>query len=103
MKGLAKSSPFQGSLLTNPHVINRFIFGHGVFIYYISSHSFCLRRNVNEHETELTVMKLPTKDVESMCKDPEESVLLDSKSTSATFKDQPFLGQTRAWPKRTNL
>ena len=53
-----------------------------------------MRRNVNEHETELTVMKLPTKDVESMCKDPEEFVLLDSKSTGATFKDQPFLGQT---------
>ena len=33
MKGLAESSPFR--LLTNPHVINRFIFGHGVFIYYI--------------------------------------------------------------------
>ena len=33
MKGLAESSPFH--LLTNPHVINRFIFGHGVVIYYI--------------------------------------------------------------------
>ena len=33
MKGLAKSSPFH--LLTNPLVINRFIFGHGVVIYYI--------------------------------------------------------------------
>ena len=33
MKGLAKSSPFH--LLTNPHVINRFIFGHGVVIYYL--------------------------------------------------------------------
>ena len=35
MKGLAKSSPFH--LLTNPHVINRFIFGHGVVIYYMSN------------------------------------------------------------------
>ena len=35
MKGLAESSPFH--LLTNPHVINRFIFGHGVVIYYIFS------------------------------------------------------------------
>ena len=34
MKGLAESSPFH--LLTNPHVINRFIFGHGVVIYYVS-------------------------------------------------------------------
>ena len=33
MKGLAESSPFR--LLTNPHVINRFIFGHGLFIFYI--------------------------------------------------------------------
>ena len=33
MKGLAESSPFH--LLTNPHVINRFIFGHGLVIYYI--------------------------------------------------------------------
>ena len=29
MKGLAESSPF-------PHVINRFILGHGVVIYYVS-------------------------------------------------------------------
>ena len=35
MKGLAESSPFH--LLTNPHMINRFIFGHGVVIYYIRS------------------------------------------------------------------
>ena len=34
MKGLAESSPFH--LLTNPHVINRFILGHGVVIYYVS-------------------------------------------------------------------
>ena len=33
MKGLAESSPFH--LLTNPHMINRFIFGHRVVIYYI--------------------------------------------------------------------
>ena len=33
MKGLDESSPFH--LLTNPHVINRFIFGHGVVIYYL--------------------------------------------------------------------
>ena len=33
MKGLAESSPFH--LLTNPHMINRFIFGHGVVIYYL--------------------------------------------------------------------
>ena len=32
MKGLAESSPFH--LLTNFHVINRFIFGHGLVIYY---------------------------------------------------------------------
>ena len=36
MKGLAESSPFH--LLTNPHMINRFIFGHGVVIYYIFHH-----------------------------------------------------------------
>ena len=34
MKGLAESSPFH--LLTNPHMINRFIFGHGVVIYYLN-------------------------------------------------------------------
>ena len=34
MKGLAESSPFH--LLTNPHVINWFIFGHVVVIYYLS-------------------------------------------------------------------
>ena len=34
MKGLAESSPFH--LLTNPHVLTRFIFGHGVVIYYVS-------------------------------------------------------------------
>ena len=33
MKGLAESTPFH--LLTNPYVINCFIFGHGVVIYYI--------------------------------------------------------------------
>ena len=33
MKGLAESSPFH--LLTNPHLINQFIFGHGVVIYYL--------------------------------------------------------------------
>ena len=30
---LAESSPFH--LLTNPHVINRFMFGHGVVTYYL--------------------------------------------------------------------
>ena len=35
MKGLAESSPFH--LLTYPHLINRFIFGHGVVIYYLFS------------------------------------------------------------------
>ena len=35
MKGLAESLPFH--LLTNPHVINRFIVGHGVVIYYYPS------------------------------------------------------------------
>ena len=34
IKGLAESSPFH--LLTNPNVLNWFIFGHGVVIYYIS-------------------------------------------------------------------
>ena len=41
MKGLAKSSPFH--LLTSPHVINRFIFGHGVVIYCI----YILGKNAN--------------------------------------------------------
>ena len=40
MKGLAESSPFH--LLTNPHVINRFIFGHGVVIYYLLEHTYQL-------------------------------------------------------------
>ena len=35
IKRLAESSPFH--LFTNPHVINRLIFGHGVVIYYIQS------------------------------------------------------------------
>ena len=34
MKGLTETLPFH--LLTNPHVINRFIFGHGVVIYYLN-------------------------------------------------------------------
>ena len=34
MKGLAESLRFH--LLTNPSVINQFIFGHGVVIYYIN-------------------------------------------------------------------
>ena len=34
MKGLTESSPFH--LLTNPHVINRFVFGHEVVFYHIS-------------------------------------------------------------------
>lgn len=60
-----------------------------------SSHSFCLKRTVNEHETAVTVLKLPTTDV-------EESVPLKSVGGSTTQKDQTFLGQTdamMAWPK----
>ena len=73
---------------------------------YLPSHSFCLREKVNEHDTEITDMKLPTNNVESTLKIVDESVLLESKGTSATCKDHPFLGQTdarRAWPKRVNL
>ena len=33
MKWLAESLPFQ--LFTNPSMINRFTFGHGVVIYYL--------------------------------------------------------------------
>ena len=65
-----------------------------------------MREKVNEHDTKITDMKLPTNDVESTLKIVDESVLLESKGTSATYKDQPFLGQTdarRAWPKRANL
>ena len=72
---------------------------------FLPSHSFCFRRKVNEHETELTVMKLPTNYVESMCKIPDKSVLPESEGTSATYKDQPFLGQTyayKAWRRRAN-
>ena len=61
-----------------------------------SSHSFCLKRRVDEHETTVTVLKLPTKDVK------EESVPLNSGGGSTTRKDQTFLGQTDAvlaWPK----
>ena len=36
MKWLGRPSPFH--LFTNPCVINRFIFGQGVVIYYIISH-----------------------------------------------------------------
>ena len=36
MKGLAESSPFH--LLTDPHMINLFMFGHGVVIYNFSFH-----------------------------------------------------------------
>ena len=39
MKGLAESSPFH--LLTYPHLINRFIFGHGVVIYYLTVRKIC--------------------------------------------------------------
>lgn len=69
---------------------------------YRSSHSFCLRRKVNEHETELTVLKLPTNDVESTTKGQRKSVTLLSDGANDTFKDQNFLGQTdacMAWPK----
>ena len=65
-----------------------------------SSHSFCLRGTVGEHETAVTVLKLPTQDVRS--NDIEESAPLNSKSGSSTNKDQSFLGQTDAvlaWPK----
>ena len=41
-----------------------------------SSHSFCLKRTVGEHETAVTVLKLPTQDVRS--NDIEESVPLNS-------------------------
>ena len=46
MKGLAESSPFH--LLTNPHVINRFIFGHGVVIYYLMTSSEWKRQKLSE-------------------------------------------------------
>ena len=65
-----------------------------------SSHSFCLKRTVGEHETAVTVLKLPTQDVRS--NDIEESAPLHSESGSSTNKDQSFLGQTDAvlaWPK----
>lgn len=65
-------------------------------VYCKSSHSFCSKRTVGEHETAVTVLKLPTKDGE------EESVPLNSGSGSTTRKDQTFLGQTdamMAWPK----
>ena len=65
-----------------------------------SSHSFCLKGTVGEHETAVTVLKLPTQDVRS--NDIEESAPLNSKSGSSTNKDQSFLGQTDAvlaWPK----
>ena len=56
-----------------------------------SSHSFCLRGTVNEYETGITVLKLPTNDVVESKTTGEEklkSVTLDSGSASATFKDQ---------------
>ena len=55
-----------------------------------SYHSFCLRGTVGERETAVTVLKLPTKDVE------EESVPHNSGGCSTTNKDQTFLGQTDA-------
>ena len=61
-----------------------------------SYHSFCLKRTVGERETAITVLKLPTKDVE------EESVPHNSGGGSTTYKDKTFLGQTdavMAWPK----
>ena len=48
MKGLAESSPFH--LLTNPHVINRFIFGHGVVIYYLSYDKFHIVPRIDQPE-----------------------------------------------------
>ena len=41
MKWLGKPSPFH--LFTNPCVINRFIFGQGVVIYYVCSFEHCFR------------------------------------------------------------
>lgn len=55
-----------------------------------SYHSFCLKRTVDEHETAVTVLKLPTQDAK------EESVPLNSGGGSTTYKDQTFLGQTDA-------
>ena len=55
-----------------------------------SYHSFCLKRTVGERETAVTVLKLPTKDVD------EESVPHNSGGGSTTHKDQTFLGQTDA-------
>ena len=52
MKGLAESSPFH--LLTNPHMINRFIFGHGVVIYYI---------NGPGHMTKMAAMAINSKNL----------------------------------------
>ena len=51
MKGLAESSPFH--LITNPHVINWFIFGRGVVIYYLfSTDCFkCLQLKKNPYIT----------------------------------------------------
>ena len=60
MKGLAESSPFH--LLTNPHVINRFIFGHGVVIYYIAAilifyfHIMCDLESIQELYSVVYVM-----------------------------------------------
>ena len=52
MKGLAESSPFH--LLTNPHMINRFIFGHGVVIYYIYGHQGAtLSRSLDQASLEI--------------------------------------------------
>ena len=64
-----------------------------------------MRRTVNEHQTGITVLKLPTNDVvESKAAGEEKlkSVTLDSGSVIATFKDQNFLGKadaSMAWPK----
>ena len=61
-----------------------------------SSHSFCLKGTVGEHDTAVTVLKLPTQDVRS--NDIEESAPLNSKSGSSTNKDQSFLGRrTPCW------
>ena len=61
MKGLAESSPFH--LLTNPHVINRFIFGHGVVIYYILE---AIGLNLWRIASKITVKMAKTADLQKL-------------------------------------
>lgn len=88
----------------NVAIIILFILMGSIILFYIlrfkckSSHSLCLRRSVDEHETSVTVLKLPT-DNDVKCQtavDIEQSVPLNSESGSITSKDQKFLRQTDA-------